>query len=75
MKTSSSTVAPLTWACRSDKDGIADPDGVPGSAADHGVLHDDDVGAEPDFPVLGGQDGAVEEAGPFPEGDGATEGG
>jgi hypothetical protein len=46
---------------RPDEYGVPDACGVAGSAADQRVLHDDDVAAEPNIAVLGGEDGSVED--------------
>ena len=60
---------------RPDEYGVAEGAGVACAAADQRVLHDDDVGTEPDLAVLGGEYGAVEDAGAFAEDDRPAQGG
>ena len=47
---------------RADQDVIADDHGMPGAAADHGVLHHDAPRAQGDLPVLGGEHGTEQHA-------------
>ena len=59
---------------RPDEYRVAEVCGVACAAADEGVLHDD-VGTEPDLAVLGGEYGAMEDAGAFAEDDRPAQGG
>ena len=52
---------------RADQDIIADHDGVPGPAAEHGVLHHDAPRSNADLPVLSGQHGPEQYAGTGPD--------
>jgi len=52
---------------RSDQDIVAEDDGVPRPAADHGVLHHDAAGADADLPILGGEHGPEQHAGIRPD--------
>ena len=60
---------------RPDEYRVAEVCWVACAAADEGVLHDDDVGTEPDLAVLGGEYRAMKDAGAFAEDDRPAQGG
>jgi hypothetical protein len=58
---------------RPDENIVADDRRVPRAAAYHGVLHDDTAGADADLAILGGEHGAEQDAGVWPDADRAAD--
>jgi hypothetical protein len=54
---------------RADEDRVPDPQWVRGAAAEHGVLHHEDVGTDLDRPAVAGDDRSVQHPAAGPDRD------